>query len=74
MTMWFIAVMVVISAASGGSHRALADLVYWVSAAMLVALAALTAVTGARTPVVFFKICPVLQSAAAAALVAASLV
>ena len=74
MTMWFIAVMVVISAASGGSHRALADLVYRVSAAMLVALAALTAVTGARTPVVFFKICPVLQSAAAAALVAASLV
>ncbi len=72
MTMWFIAAVVVIAAALGGSHRAFVDWIYRASAIMLIALAALTAVTGARTPVVFFKICPVLQSAAAVALVAAS--
>jgi hypothetical protein len=40
----------------------------------LVALAALTALTGARTPVVWFKICPVLLGGSAALLVAASLI
>jgi hypothetical protein len=74
MTMWFTAAVVVLAAALGGSHHALVDWLYRASAIMLIALAALTAVTGARTPVVFFKICPVLQSAAAAALVAASFV
>jgi hypothetical protein len=39
-----------------------------------VALAALTTLTGARTPVVWFKICPVLLTGAAALLVIASLV
>ena len=44
MTMWLIAV-VVIAAALGGSHHAFADWVYRASAVMLVAVAALTAVT-----------------------------
>jgi hypothetical protein len=33
---------------------------------MLIALAALTAVTGARTAFIFFKVCPVLLGATAA--------
>src|SRR5690348_779965 len=37
---------------------------------MLVALAGLTAATGARTPVIWFKICPVLLTCPAALLVA----
>jgi hypothetical protein len=51
MTMWFIAVVVVIATALGGSNQGLTDWVYRASAIMLVALAGLTTVTGARTPV-----------------------
>jgi hypothetical protein len=47
--------------------------VYRVAAGLLVALGTLTALTGARTPVVWFKICPVLLAGSAALLVAASL-
>jgi len=72
MTMWFIAAVVVIATASGSSHEALADWIYRSSAIMLIALAVLTATTGARTVVIFFKICPVLLSAAAAILLTAS--
>ncbi len=42
-------------------------------AGLLVAIAALTALTGARTPVVWFKVCPIVLSSSAALLVAASL-
>lgn len=72
MTMWFIAAVVAISTASGGGHSDLADWIYRASAVMLLALGALTAVTGARTPVIFFKICPFLQASAAGLLLAAS--
>ena len=44
-----------------------------VVAAVLVALAALTAATGSRTPVVWFRVCPFVLTGAAALLVAASL-
>jgi hypothetical protein len=46
---------------------------YYAAAALLVALATLTALTGARTPVIWFKICPVLLSSSAALLVVAGL-
>ena len=72
MTMWFIAAVVVIATASGGSHQALADWIYRASAIMLFAVAVLTATTGARTAVIFFKICPVLLSVSAALLLTAS--
>lgn len=71
MTMWFIAAVVVIATAVGGSGHSLTDWVYGASAVMLLAVAVLTTVTGARTPVIFFKICPVLQVATAALLLAA---
>jgi hypothetical protein len=73
MTMWFIAAVVVLATAVGGSHRLLTEWVYRASAFMLVALAVLTAITGARTPVIFFKICPFLQGFTAALLLGASL-
>jgi len=72
LAMWFVAAVVVLVTAVGGSHEALTNWVYRASAVMLVALGALTAVTGARTPVVFFKLCPVLLGATAALLLAAS--
>jgi len=72
MTMWFIAAVVVTASILAGSQHSLVAWIYRVSAFMLLALAALTAVTGARTPVVFFKICPFLQGATAVLLLAAS--
>ena len=71
-TMWFIATVVIIVTALGGPHDLVVDWVYRVSAIVLLAIAALTAATGARTPVVFFKICPFLLSVTAALLLAAS--
>lgn len=71
MTMWFISTVVFISTAIG-TDESLVAWVYRTAAAMLLALAALTAVTGARTAVVSFKICPVLLSVSAALLLAAS--
>jgi hypothetical protein len=57
LTMLFVGALVaaVTVAGSGGST----DLVvYRLSAGLLAAIAVLTAVTGARTPVVWFKACP----------------
>ena len=45
---------------------------YRVTAGILVALGALTGATGARTAVIWFKICPALLAAAAVLLLAAS--
>lgn len=39
-------------------HGTAVDVVYGATAAALVVLAGLTTLTGARTPVVWFKICP----------------
>jgi hypothetical protein len=46
--------------------------VYRAIAGLLLAIAALTAVTGSRTPVVWFKVCPVVLTASAALLLTAS--
>jgi len=72
-TMWGIAAAV-IAVTAAGSGSAAAHAIYGVSAGLLAALAILTALTGARTGVIWFKICPYLQGAAAALLVAAALV
>jgi hypothetical protein len=72
-TMWGIAAMVIAVTAAGGSDASARDWVYRLAAALLVALGALTALTGARTPVIWFKICPVLLASSAGLLLAASL-
>jgi hypothetical protein len=72
LTMWGIAGVIVVAAAADGTS----DVTVWVyraAAALLVSLAVLTALTGARTPVVWFKICPALLGASAVLLVVASL-
>ena len=72
MTMWGIAALVVaVTAADSGSGAATAA--YGASAALLVALATLTALTGARTGVIWFRICPYLQGVSAALLIGAAL-
>ena len=74
LTMWGIAAVVIVVTAAGGTDTAGRAWVYRAAAGLLVALGTLTALTGARTPVVWFKICPVLLAGSAALLVAASLV
>ena len=62
-TMWGIAavVLAVTVAGSGGDAR---EWVYRIAAGLLLALGALTALTGARTGVIWFKVCPVLTGSA----------
>lgn len=71
-TMWGIAALVIVVTAVGGTDTAGRDWVYRAAALLLIALATLTGLTGARTPVVWFKICPVLLSASAVLLLIAS--
>ena len=72
LTMWGMAALVVaVTATAADSQVTL--IVYRVVAGLLVALAVLTAVTGARTPIVWFKICPALLATSAALLLVASI-
>lgn len=71
-TMWGMATLVVAVTAAVRDTQVTA-IVYRVVAGLLVALAVLTALTGARTPIVWFKICPVLLATSAALLLVASI-
>ena len=73
-TMWGIAALVIVSTVVGGAASEVTSWVYRVAAALLVALAVVTALTGARTTVIWFKICPVLLTSSAVLLLVASLV
>ena len=71
-TMWGLAALVIVVTAVGRAGSDVAHWVYRVVAGSLFAFAVLTAMTGARTPVVWFKICPVLLTGSAVLLVLAS--
>ena len=70
-TMLAMAALVVAVTVTAGDTRVTA-IVYLVGAGLLLALATLTALTGARTPVVWFKVCPILLATSAALLLVAS--
>lgn len=72
-TMWGTSALLIVVTATGGGAPATVW-VYRVSAALLLALALLTGLTGARTQVVWFKICPVLLTLSAVLLLVASVV
>ena len=71
-TMWGIAAIVIAATAAGGGDSSVRVWVYRVAAGLLVSLGTLTALTGARTPVAWFKICPVLLVGSAVLLLVAS--
>ena len=71
-TMWGIAAVIVVSTIVGGPDAPVTEWAYRVAAGLLVALAILTGLTGARTPVIWFKVCPVLLSVSAVLLLLAS--
>ncbi|MFB6612685.1 hypothetical protein ACIGFK_15790 [Streptomyces sp. NPDC085524] len=70
-TMWSFAALVVVAAVCGGTSTA--DRTYRVVAGALLVLAVLTALPGARTSVVWFKICPVPLTGSAVLLLIAGL-
>ncbi|MBO8184118.1 hypothetical protein [Streptomyces spirodelae] len=72
-TMFSLATLVIVVTAVGAGTSA-TEWAYRVVAGALVVLAVLTALTGARTRIVWFKICPVLLSASAALLLVASVI
>jgi len=71
LAMWFIAAIVIVPTAIAGPGDA-TTWIYRTAAVTLLAIGTLTAATGARTPVVWFKICPVLLASAATLLLVAS--
>jgi len=71
-TMWGLATLVFVATAVGGTGSDVTAWVYRVAAGLLIALAVLTTVTGARTPVIWFKICPFLLSGSAVLLLVAN--
>lgn len=64
----------IVIAVTGVASPSAAAWVYRVVGVILLALAALTALTGARTAVVWFKVCPVLLAGSACLLLVASVV
>jgi hypothetical protein len=69
-----IGLLVILVTAIEGAGDPTTQLVYIVSAGILVVLASLTARTGARTPVIWFRVCPIVLTISAALLVLASIV
>lgn len=70
--MWGVCAVVVVVTVVGGAATDVSAWIYRVAAALLIALAALTSLTGARTPVIWFKICPVLLTGSTVLLLVAS--
>lgn len=71
LTMWGIAALITTVTVADGS-TATTSVVYRVAAGLLLALAVLTVSTGARTTVIWFKICPLLLTLSAVLLLIAS--
>jgi hypothetical protein len=71
-TMWGVAVIITAATAALGHATDIRAWVYRAAAVLLISLGTLTALTGARTPVIWFKICPVLLGAVALLLLFAS--
>jgi len=72
LTHMFVALVVVLVTSIAGSDAPGSLVVFRAGAGFLIAIGVLTALTGARTPVVWCKLCPVVMSVVAAAYLAAS--
>ncbi len=69
----FVAALIVAVTWSGRSPEGAEDLVYRVTVGFLLTIGAWTAMTGARTKVIWFKMCPLVMSVSSGLLIAASL-
>ncbi len=64
-TLIFLGVLVLLVTVIGGYQNAVSRVVFWTCAIMLVVMAMLTALTGARTSILPYKICPFVKMAVA---------
>ena len=69
----FVAALILAVTWSSSTLEAAEDLVFRVGSAFLITIGAWTAMTGARTGVIWFKACPVVMSISSGLLIAASL-
>jgi hypothetical protein len=67
----FLGVLVLLINILHGNNNPVSQTVFRLSAVMFVVMAALTAFTGARTKVIFFKICPAVKTVIAALIIIA---
>ena len=65
LTLCFIGLLALFITILGESQDQVSDMVYRGSAAMLLVMAVLTLLTGARTPIIPIKICPLVKTAVA---------
>jgi len=65
LTLCFIGVLVILVTSLGGYQSSVANIVYLACGVMLLIMALLTAMTGARTPILPYKICPVVKTVVA---------
>ena len=72
-TLCFIGLLVLLVTLLAGSGSQAAFVTYIASAVMLLIMAILTGVTGARTPVIPYKICPVIKTIVAILFILGSL-
>ena len=73
MTLCFLGVLVLLVTILAGAQNQVSAIVYWVSAGMLVVMAIWTSLTGARTPVLPIKACPVVKTIVAVLFIVGSL-
>lgn len=69
LTLVFLGILPILVTALGDSQSLTAKIIYLADGAMLLAMAVLTLATGARTPTIWYKICPVIKTAAAILLI-----
>ncbi|MFC1535719.1 hypothetical protein ACFL32_00990 [Candidatus Neomarinimicrobiota bacterium] len=65
LTLCFIGILVFLTTLLGWSREPAAQIVYLISTAMLVVMAVLSQMTGARTPILPMKLCPYVKTAVA---------
>ena len=69
----FIGLLTLFVTSFAGPQDPLAAIVYRVSAGMLITMAVLTALTGARTSIIPIKVCPIIKAVAAVLLLVGSI-
>jgi hypothetical protein len=69
LTLIFLGALPILVTAIGDYQSLTAQIVYLTDGAMLLAMAILTLATGARTPTIWYRICPVVKTVAAVLLI-----
>jgi hypothetical protein len=74
LTLIFLGVLPILVTSLGDSQSKTADIVYISSAVMLLVMAVLTLFTGARTPTIWYKLCPAVKTVVAVLFILGSII